>query len=361
MLVLEKIVNPSSQQWNSIISSLPNPHILQTLEWADLKADNGWKPLFYIWKDLSGSLVAGVCIHKKKLPALPLSLLYAPRGPLCNWEDIKLSEVIIKDLAMIAREQNAIFLKIDPEVEYGDSPTWLTPITEALQSNGWKFSNDQLQFRNTILLDLSLESDEILSRFKQKTRYNIRLAEKKGVHIRQGWEQDLPSLYQMYAQTALRDGFAIRTRDYYVKVWSTLMKTGMAIPLIAEVDGEPVSAIILFMFAGRAYYFYGMSTGKNKEWMPNHLLQWNAILLAKAKGCSVYDFWGAPDNFVESDPMYGVYRFKEGFNGVVKKSIGAWDYPTIKFLYTVYGHILPLLLNWMRRMGKKRIQREVNR
>lgn len=361
MFVLEKIANPSPEEWKSIISSLPNPHILQTVEWAELKEINGWKPLFYIWKDSSSRIVAGVCIHRKKIPVLPMSLLYSPRGPLCDWQDMNICQVVLKDLVKIAREQNAIFLKIDPEVEIDVIPDGINSTTEVLKTIGWEYSNEQLQFRNTIFLDLSLETDELLSRFKQKTRYNIRLAEKKGVQIRQGMEEDLPFLYQMYAQTALRDGFAIRSRDYYLKVWSTLMNTGMAIPLIAEVNGVAVSAMIIFIFAERAYYFYGMSSGEYREWMPNHLLQWKAILLAKSMGCSVYDFWGAPDNFVESDPMYGVYRFKEGFNGRVFKSIGAWDYPVSRFLYTFYGHTLPLILNWMRRLGKKRIQREVNR
>ncbi len=361
MFVVEKLSNPTDQQWNSIISALPTPHILQTKVWAEIKAINGWEPQFYIWKDGSDQAVAGVCLHRKKIPVLSLNLLYAPRGPLCNWQDNDLRQTVINDLQKIARHQHALFLKIDPEVEKTGSEQSALTITEELEKNGWIFSNEQLQFRNTIFLDLSLPDDILLSNFKQKTRYNIRLAEKKGVLIRRGTEEDLSNLYQMYAQTAMRDGFAIRSSNYYLKVWSTLMQTGMAIPLIAEVNDEAVSALIMFVYAGRAYYFYGMSTGKFREWMPNHLLQWKAILLAKAHGCTSYDFWGAPDNFVENDPMYGVYRFKEGFNGRLFKGIGAWDYPVHPFFFKFYRNILPLILRWMRRIGKIRIKHEANR
>ena len=163
----------------------------------------------------------------------------------------------------------------------------------------------------------------------------------------------------MYAQTALRDGFIIRDEAYYLYVWNLLYEAGMAVPLIAEVDGKPVSAIILFVFAKKAYYFYGMSTGEHREKMPNHLLQWEAILLAKSLGCLVYDFWGAPDKYDEEDSMWGVYRFKEGFNGEILSGIGAWDYILNRALYTGYTQLIPAILKIMRRFGRKRLTKEV--
>lgn len=130
-------------------------------------------------------------------------------------------------------------------------------------------------------------------------------------------------------------------------------------PLIAEVDGEPVAAIWLFMFAGRAYYVYGMSREAHREKMPNYLLQWEAMKRAKARGCSVYDLWGAPDEFNESDSMWGVFHFKEGLGGQVVRTLGAWDYAPNPFWYRLYSEIIPRVLDVMRSRGKASTQRSM--
>ena len=137
------------------------------------------------------------------------------------------------------------------------------------------------------MIDLSPSEDEMLARMKQKTRYNVRLAGKKGVTVRTGTLEDLPMLYKMYAETSVRDGFVIRDEGYYQTVWQTFMQSESpkCEPLIAEVEGEPVAAIFVFYFAGRAYYIYGMSREAHREKMPNYLLQWEAMQRAKAAGC----------------------------------------------------------------------------
>ncbi len=127
-------------------------------------------------------------------------------------------------------------------------------------------------------------------------------------------------------------------------------------PLIAEVNGDPVAAIFVFYFAGRAYYIYGMSIEAHREKMPNYLLQWEAMRRAKARGCSVYDLWGAPDEFNESDSMWGVFRFKEGLGGKVVRTLGAWDYPASRIWYRTYTQLIPRVLDVMRARGRARTQ-----
>jgi lipid II:glycine glycyltransferase (peptidoglycan interpeptide bridge formation enzyme) len=155
----------------------------------------------------------------------------------------------------------------------------------------------------------------------------------------------------MYSGTAERDGFVIRPQEYYKRVWRLFMEAGFASPLIAEVNGEPVAALILFWFSRRAWYLYGMSLETHREKMPNYLLQWEAMRLAKVKGCQLYDLWGAPDVFDESDSLWGVYRFKDGFGGTVIRNIGAWDYPVRRRWYQMYAQIMPNILAWMRSRG----------
>ncbi|MBI3362398.1 MAG: peptidoglycan bridge formation glycyltransferase FemA/FemB family protein [Chloroflexi bacterium] len=127
----------------------------------------------------------------------------------------------------------------------------------------------------------------------------------------------------------------------------------MAQPFVAEVEGQAVAAILVFQFGGTATYMYGMSREAHREKMPNHLLQWEAIRWAKARGCAVYDFWGAPDRFDETDRLWGVWRFKEGFGGEVVRTIGAWDFPVSKLWYWFYTAVVPRYLDLLRRRGRR--------
>jgi lipid II:glycine glycyltransferase (peptidoglycan interpeptide bridge formation enzyme) len=231
---------------------------------------------------------------------------------------------------------------------------------ENLAAQGWRLSDEQIQFRNTVWLDLTGDETAWLARMKQKTRYNIRLSERKGVSVRAGSVDDLPRLYRMYAETSVRDAFVIRSEDYYLDLWRAFMERGLAEPLIAEVEGEAVAGIILFTFAGRAWYLHGMSREVHREKMPNYLLQWEAMRRARMRGCTQYDLWGAPDIFNESDSMWGVFRFKEGLGGKVVRTPGALDYPARPLFYNLYTRLLPRVLDIMRRRGKARTRQEVS-
>jgi lipid II:glycine glycyltransferase (peptidoglycan interpeptide bridge formation enzyme) len=370
-----------ASEWNTIIRQLPKPHLLQTWEWAQFKAAYGWKPMPFIWR--SGrvdhdEVVAAVMIHKRQVLnrsfAARLCILYAPKGPLFDWSNENLFKQVREDLQYFAKKQGAIFLKIDPDVLQGtgipeheeeqENKAGQIVISH-LEQNGWLFSSDQIQFRNTVLVDLSKTEEELLSGMKQKSRYNVRLAEKKGVSVRVGTLEDLTLLYKMYAETSIRDGFVIRNEGYYRSLWRSFMNSTdighqpSAEPLIAEVNGEPIAAIIVFYFAGCAYFLHGMSFDIRRELMPNYLLQWEAIRRAKARGCSVYDLWGAPDKFNENDPMWGVFRFKEGLGGKVVRTLGAWDYPASLIWYKTYTQVIPQVLGIMRARGKEQTRKRL--
>jgi len=358
--------------WNALIASLPNPHLLQTWEWGQVKARYGWHALPQTWRDDQGRVTAAALVLQRAVSLLGglirLNILYVPKGPLLEWRDADLRHRVLKDLSDLARQRGAIFIKIDPDVILGERFPGQPgaqefelglAIRSELQAAGWHFSEEQVQFRNTVLIDLQPTEAELLARMKQKTRYNIHLAERKGVKVRIGNSSDLELLYRLYAETSLRDGFVIRDEAYYRTVWDTFMQAGLAEPLIAELHqpGAPpelLAALVLFHFAGRAWYIYGMSSERHRQVMPNHLLQWEAIRRAKITGCQVYDLWGAPDHFDESDRLWGVYRFKEGLGGSVIRTLGAWDLPARPLMYSFYTRVLPRLLDMMRRRGKSR-------
>ncbi len=363
----------SAAEWDTRIAALQNPHLLQTWEWAQVKAAYGWQPIPLVWDGAAAMVLKRQVLSRGF--AARLCILYAPKGPLFQRDDPGLHASILDDLQAYARNQGAILLKIDPDVVLGtgvpgqpnaqDSQAGLVFQSE-LQRRGWRSSESQVQFRNTVLIDLKPSEDELLARMKQKTRYNIRLAEKKGARVRAGTLDDLPTLYRMYAETSVRDHFVIRNEGYYRTVWQAFMRPTQAAvapsaePLIAEVDGQAVAAIFVFYFAGRAYYLYGMSREAHREKMPNYLLQWEAIRRAKRRGCMVYDLWGAPDEFVENDSMWGVFRFKEGLGGEVVRTLGAWDDPASPLWYKTYTQLVPRLLDIMRVRGRAQTERALD-
>ena len=361
------------ETWNQTIEKLTGAHILQTYQWGEVKAKFGWQSIHVTWRDTHNQIKAAALLLQRdsQIPFLSrkLNVIYVPKGPMLDWGDESLAKQVCEDLLSIARQRKSIFIKIDPDLLLGtgipgEAQAVENPVGHEmvawLVERGWRYSQEQVQFRNTILVDLEPGVDQLLANMKQKTRYNVRLAQRKGVQVRVGDLSDLDALYQMYAETSVRDGFVIRSGDYYHNVWSRFIKAGLAEPLIADVNGEMVAAIVVFRFAHKAWYLHGMSSLKHRNLMPNYLLQWEAFLHAREAGCKVYDLWGAPEEFNQDDPLWGVYRFKEGFGGSVTRYLGAYDFPLNRFYYTMYTQVVPHILDIMRARGKAHTQRMVS-
>jgi lipid II:glycine glycyltransferase (peptidoglycan interpeptide bridge formation enzyme) len=288
----------------------------------------------------------------------PLTVMYAPKGPALAYDDADLRAFVLDHLQVLARRNRAIWLKIDPDVEAatgvpGEPDN--TPdstgqgLTDDLKARGWRFSDDQVQFRNTIKLDLTQSEETLLAQMSQNTRRKVRVAERDGVTVRAATLADLPILYALYRETGARDEFLVRPDWYYEQAWRKFMEAGLAHALIAEYAGKPIAHVILFHFGRTCWYFYGASSNEERQRMPNYLLQWEAIRWAKAQGYAIYDFWGAPDTFDETDSMWGVYNFKRGFRGTVTRHVGAWDYAPYPLLYAAYSQAWPRVLGWLRR------------
>ncbi|MEX1248131.1 MAG: peptidoglycan bridge formation glycyltransferase FemA/FemB family protein [Anaerolineales bacterium] len=363
----------SPENWNQRILQLPNPHLLQTREWAQAKLPFGWTAYYKIWEGSGGQLDAAAQILQRsiRIPGIGKSLcmLYTPKGPLLrDWGDETLRKRVFADLRDFGRSLGAFFFKIDPDVilragRAGEAEMTAEPFGQAIPNDlkalGWQFSNEQVQMQNTMLIDLRLSEEQLLAAMKQKTRYNLRLAERKGVTVRRGAPEDFPLLYRMYAETSVRDGFVIRSQEYYRAVWDSFFSAGMLVPLIAEAEGQAAAGLMLFIFGKRSWYLYGMSRNFAREWMPNYLLQWEAIKASRAAGCESYDLWGAPDEFNEKDPMWGVFRFKQGLGAYPVGHIGAWDLPLQPLTYSLYAQVLPRVIAVMRWRGRRGTRRQV--
>jgi len=373
--------------WNKILNSLPEAHLLQSAQWAEVKRQYGWQPFFLVWQGGGSDLelivrtdgnfkiknpaAAALVLERKAFSGI--SVIYVPKGPtLRDWSDKNLRQKVIADLREFANNAGAIQIKIDPDLVIGkgvpgeeneETDQQGIEITQGLAGGGWRFSSDQIQFRNTFLIDLHPEEDDILSRMKSKTRYNIRLASRKGITIRYGDLSELGNLYKMYAETSLRGGFTIRGEEYYQNLWQAFMRESQdsvidptAQPIIAEFEGKPVAGAVMFRFGDKAWYLHGMSLSEHSDKMATYLIQWEGMRWAKENGCITYDMWGAPDQFDKSDSMWGVYRFKSGFGGVVVRTIGAWDYPVKPLVYKLYTRLLPIILNALRKIGDSKTE-----
>ncbi len=365
-----EVLRVDRETWNTWLKEMPQAHLLQTWEWGKIKRISGWLPSFFIWREAGEPPQAMAMVLARALPApwklLGLKVMYVPKGPILAWGNAELLRQVLIDLEIEAKKQKAIFIKIDPDIslgkgfpgsdEYCQDPVG-DQIIKELTDRGWLYSNEQIQFKNTVLLDLRPGKEALLAQMKQKTRYNIRLASRKGIIIRQAGKEDLSRLYEIYAHTSLRDGFVIRNRDYYLSLWLEFLEASMLTPLIAEFDGRILAGLMLFHFGRNSWYIHGMSLDEHREKMPNYLLQWHAIQQAIDLGCQFYDLWGAPDEFDENDSMWGVFRFKQGLGGEVVRTIGAWDLALRPFWFRMYSQLLPRWLDWLRQKGFARTRK----
>ncbi len=322
------IRNPQSDVWDHFVAGHPDGHFLQTSSWGTLKSQFGWTDE-RVGLAHDGELVAGAQMLTRRLPAGMGRLAYVPKGPLVDWADEEQLEALLVVLDRSSRSRGCIALTIEPDLP--DEPAH----RERLRALGFRpapFSD--IQPRRTLVVDISPDEDAILAAMKSKTRYNVRLAARKGVTVREGTEANLPAFHALTAATAARDHFGVHTPAYYETAYRLFVPQNRARLLLAEAEDEPLAALMVFALPPRAWYIYGASGDGHREKMPTYLLQWEAMRWAKSQGCTTYDLWGVPDEdeatleaeFTQRrDGLWGVYRFKRGFGGRLVRNVGAWD------------------------------------
>ena len=319
-------------EWNQFVSAHPNTHLLQTGEWGELKSAFGWEPVRLLNAD------AGVQILFRKLP-LGFTIGYIPKAVITTWSSV------FGGIDDACRKHRAIFCKLEPDLWNDQTSATLAPLA------GWNLKSEtsahNIQPPRTIIVDIRDTEEVILARMKQKTRYNIRLAEKKGVTVR-SWD-DLASFHKMLLLTGGRDGFGVHSFEYYKRAYELMYPKAMCEILVAEFEGKPLAALFVARNGNRAYYLYGASTDEERNRMPTYLLQWEAMKWARARGCEEYDLWGVPDedegtleaNFESRhDGLWGVYRFKRGFGGQIKRAVQAMDRVYNPLLYWAYARFI---------------------
>jgi len=315
--------------WNKFLENHSNAHLLQMGEWGELKKKFGWKPVRIINNEV------GAQILFRRLP-LGLTIGYLPK-PVMGDKLQETSNEFWKEVDSVCKQNKVIFLKIEPDA-------WETSFL--IPHSSFLISPHNIQPPRTIVISIKDNEEQILSRMKPKCRYNIRLAEKKGITIR-AWD-DISAFHEMMTVTGGRDNFGVHSLEYYQRAYELFHPKGTCELLVAEYEGRPLASLMVFANGKRARYVYGASNDHERNRMPTYLLQWEAIRWAKAHGCDEYDLWGVPDENEETleanfesrhDGLWGVYRFKRGFGGEVKRAAQALDRvynPLLYWLYTKY-------------------------
>ena len=330
--------------WDKFVTGHPRGHLLQTPSWGALKEEFGWEAQLVTWHE-GDALAAGAQVLYRWLPGgRLLSVAYVPRGPVVDWDEPGRVRAILREITIQARKRRAIFLRIEPGLmeEEGAVPG------ELLGEMGFKPVRRTIQPRRTVLVDISGSEDAILGRMKQKTRYNIRLAGRKGVVVREGGRDDLPAFTQLVEVTGGRQEFGVHSPAYYRAAYDQFSTGDRVGLLLAEYEGQLLAGLMVFALGKMAWYLYGASSDEERGRMPAYLLQWEAIRWARARGCTHYDLWGVPDEDEEtleagfpdrSDGLWGVYRFKRGFGGRLIRWVGAYDRVCNRPLYWLFSKL----------------------
>ena len=301
----------------AFVSSHPKGHFLQSTYWPAAKPQWDWRGV--LAKDENGTPVGALSILIRKMPG-GFSLLYAPRGPVCDIRDTAVLKELFDGAAQVAKECRGYLMQIDPDVLNSDGQ-----FKADMQALGFACEGDSLNFegiqpRFVFRLDVDGKTEEeIMAGFEQKTRYNVRLATKKGVTT-QFWsgDEDIPdeaitAFAEIMETTGKRDKFLVRSKSYFANMLKVLGPHARL--YMAYLDGQPISGTLATQYGDKTWYMYGASSNEHRNVMPNYLLQWEMIRWAVEGRSRIYDFRGVSGDLSPDNPLYGLYRFKKGFNG----------------------------------------------
>ncbi len=258
----------------------------------------------------SGKIVAAASVAINRIRGTRYSQLLISRGPVTETPTAEMFEVLGSGLRRVAADQNALHCRIEAGVPAG-SKDWVALLRRA----NWGPLYPPSQARSTWLLGIEGPTNDLLKRMRPKWRYNIGLAQKKGVEVRAGNSNDVETFYKLYQTTSRRDGFFIHPLSIYREVFHTYAALNQLQLLFAWYRDEPVAAVSLLRLGNVVWYLYGASSDHHRSVMAPHLLQWEGIQWAKSCGARTYDFRGVPDLPAPGQEMYGVFRFKQGFGG----------------------------------------------
>lgn len=334
-MLIREVYNEERSAYDAVVN-----HPLQSWAWGEARRATG-VGVVRLGMFNGKNLIKGWQLTVHPIPKLGRSILYCPRGAMPD-EEFTLA------VADIANKYKAVFLKCEPDVwDVKSQDHKITESQNQLVDLGY-IKGRNLFTEYNFLIDLSLSEEDLMARMKSKTRYNVRLAQKKGVVVMEDNSSEAFEKYlELQAETVNRQQFYAHTADYHRKVWGNMYQGGVAHLIVAKYEGRILSTWVLFKWKDRLYYPYGASSREHREVMANNLMMWEVMRWGKQKGCKVFDLWGTAGlNPDPGDDWYGFHKFKEGYGPEGVQYVGAYDYVLDSVMYKVVTN-LDVVRRWL--------------
>ncbi len=305
--------------WDELVQANPDGgHIFQSKAWGEFKADYHWTPRYFM-HEMGGRKLAVLYLVRQF--SYFGELWWAPKGP-----GVASQEQLLEYLQTVKLPREAFMLRVNPVLTVGQVEDGV------LRSAGLvRAKRDVQPDKATVLVDLNRSEDDILASFKQKARYNVRLAAKKGVEVMavESTEKNLELMYKMMLETSERANYYMREKAYYLDYWRRLSKAKQGQLMFAVYDNEVLAGLFATYFGHKGWYKDGGSFRKHSEVMAPYLLQWETMRWLKKRGVKVYDLVGVPPvkDLNPNNKIYSLYQFKSGFNEEITEYIDAYDLP----------------------------------
>jgi lipid II:glycine glycyltransferase (peptidoglycan interpeptide bridge formation enzyme) len=338
-------------QWNAFVESEPTGNVTQTYEWGELRDSLGGDAI-RLGALQDGVLQATMLLVVGEAPVLRRPYLYVPRGPVVADPGAPGLQALCAAAGEEAQRRGAFMLKVEPNVPDGDT-RW----EGELHQLGFRKNRFATHPRRSWVLDIRPSEEELLAAMKEKWRYNIGLAKRKKVQVREATQpEDIDAFYRLYEETAERDTFFIHPREHYAKILRLYGERDAAVLLLAEYEDKPIAGLVAVRCGPVTTYMFGASSNMERNRMPNHLLQWTAIRWAKARGCSLYDFRAIAEVLDPREDLYSLFTYKQGFGGYSTLSLPTHDLPYSAPVYWLYRNTLALKRARDRRLHERELR-----
>ena len=332
----EFITEKTLPEYEAFVQSHPKGNFAQSYLWGKQKPMWQWDAIAIRGED--GAIRGSLAVMTRKVPGIGRTLMYGCRGPVCDLDDRETFSQLLDGAKALAKKYKSYVIKIDPDV-----PSSNTAFSSMLQSFGFRAKEggknfEAIQPRYVFRLNVEGKTEEeLLANFHQKWRYNIRLAERKGVTVRICGKEMVPAFSDLMLTTGVRDGFVTRKPEYFAAMLDNLGEHAR-LYMAFDPNDTPIAGTLAIHYGDKVWYLYGASSNEHRNLMPNYLLQWCMIQWAVETNCRIYDFRGVSGDVSEDNPLYGLFRFKQGFGGDFTEFVGEMDLVLSPVIYWAVEH-----------------------
>ena len=332
----EFITEKTLPEYEAFVQSHPKGNFAQSYLWGKQKPMWQWDAIAVRGED--GAIRGSLAVMTRKVPGIGRTLMYGCRGPVCDLDDRETFSQLLDGARALAKKYKSYVIKIDPDV-----PSSNTAFSSMLQSFGFRAKEggknfEAIQPRYVFRLNVEGKTEEeLLANFHQKWRYNIRLAERKGVTVRVCGKEMVPAFSDLMLTTGVRDGFVTRKPEYFAAMLDNLGEHAR-LYMAFDPNNTPIAGTLAIHYGDKVWYLYGASSNEHRNLMPNYLLQWRMMQWAVETNCRIYDFRGVSGDVSEDNPLYGLFRFKQGFGGDFTEFVGEMDLVLSPVIYWAVEH-----------------------